>query len=764
MAMTEGAVVNILLNTPGGPAAGGPAGGAPDAGSVPKGKGAKTGGAGKDSSADATTKGFKQMGGYLKGAGKFFKNNVGLNFGLSSMLKQSQIFTSFIGVIFQLLGALVDVMLAPLIPLFFPVIRKMASLIPWLQGFMQGVYTWIGTSYNSILSWYNKVENLFITEVADFKAAWKEGPFTFSKVMWGKTWTGIQWIWDKIWTGTKWLWDQMGGLGNTIWNFLTGTSGRVFGFFVQAYALGGIVRKTIGSILVFIITSIPKILAGIGKGFLQLLVWGIKAIPKITAVMWAVSSFLLKYIFPGFGHIIVAIGNAVGRLILSIPAQWTKFYRFIKLQRILLVRKFGNSISGVITAITKGVSDMIENVIAEATRVKNVITKRIGEEVGKITQTIRTQFNLAKTALTTFKDEVGKKIGNVVKGIAKIAPEFFDELGKKVATAWTRIGIMFKWIINFPGRMFTALGGIISRRWAIFTSWAGEALTNVGKFISDYVVTPIKSAITTVKDFVVEQITRILSKLGEKLGNIPIIGKHLKTLGTFAKTSLSTITKLPGGVAKGVGGKGIGQGLMMLAKSTKAIPVLGAVATAGFGAVETYKNFKEYGWEVGLATASKVVAATIATGLGQSYAGLAIDLGGTAAIELWKRKQREDKKRDLREETSTSNLGSGAQRRSPNDPRSFSSSRPKDSTAVWGATSGGNTDPITAGAAAAIASAVAKVNKTTLPKSWEPNNSVHIKIETQNGDTIFEQAIEKQRYENEYSADLSRQLQGAEQV
>ena len=46
----------------------------------------------------------------------FFKQ-MGIEVSLKSMLKQSQIFTSYVGSLFQIFGAMVDVMLAPLMPI-----------------------------------------------------------------------------------------------------------------------------------------------------------------------------------------------------------------------------------------------------------------------------------------------------------------------------------------------------------------------------------------------------------------------------------------------------------------------------------------------------------------------------------------------------------------------------------------------------------------------------------------------------------------------
>ena len=63
---------------------------------------------------------------------RMFKK-LGLDVSLKGMLKQSQIFTGTLGAIFQILGAFIDVTLAPMIPLIVPFIRKMAKMIPMFR-------------------------------------------------------------------------------------------------------------------------------------------------------------------------------------------------------------------------------------------------------------------------------------------------------------------------------------------------------------------------------------------------------------------------------------------------------------------------------------------------------------------------------------------------------------------------------------------------------------------------------------------------------
>tara|TARA_R100000005_G_C4981239_1_gene190952 strand:- start:195 stop:1166 length:972 start_codon:yes stop_codon:yes gene_type:complete len=73
----------------------------------------------------------------VKPKGKFWsiltknKSILGINLGVGSLLKQSQVFTAGISSILQIIGALVDVFIAPFfIPLVLPLIKKLSSFIP----------------------------------------------------------------------------------------------------------------------------------------------------------------------------------------------------------------------------------------------------------------------------------------------------------------------------------------------------------------------------------------------------------------------------------------------------------------------------------------------------------------------------------------------------------------------------------------------------------------------------------------------------------
>ncbi len=68
---------------------------------------------------------------------------MGINFSIGSLLKQSQLFTGVLGTIFQILGAMVDAFLAPLMPYFVKLIRRMVTWIPWAQEKGEQFANWI---------------------------------------------------------------------------------------------------------------------------------------------------------------------------------------------------------------------------------------------------------------------------------------------------------------------------------------------------------------------------------------------------------------------------------------------------------------------------------------------------------------------------------------------------------------------------------------------------------------------------------------------
>jgi hypothetical protein len=92
-----------------------------------------------------------------KKTGGYVRNTLGINIGVAAILKQSQIFTGTLGTIFQILGAMVDVILAPFMPLIVKGLQMLVSHMPGIQekaqriiGNIIKVAFWIGNLIKTV--------------------------------------------------------------------------------------------------------------------------------------------------------------------------------------------------------------------------------------------------------------------------------------------------------------------------------------------------------------------------------------------------------------------------------------------------------------------------------------------------------------------------------------------------------------------------------------------------------------------------------------
>ena len=270
----------------------------------------------------------------------------------------------------------------------------------------------------------------------------------------------------------------------------------------------------------------------------------------------------------------------------------------------------------------------------------------------------------------------------IVKGVMFLA-KMIPHVAKAAQWVVDKLGDFFDWMIkardNFGGAMNDAksyLGGIlkdlpgkmfdwltkdgpvadISRRVAQYATifprfrmWlvqqalkmpmrilrglANGVLPGFGGKVIDLLMDGIKFVISGAKDWIKGLLQKLISKGGELIGKIPMFGK----LG-------AAISKVAGGVGA------FGKVAKAVAVGSKAVPVIGSLATLGFGAAETYRAYKKYGlgWETA-AYAGKTLAATGLTLSGNSMAGLAVDLGGTAALSLLIEQEHNDGTRTTQE-------------------------------------------------------------------------------------------------------------------
>jgi len=89
----------------------------------------------------------------------YVRNTLGINLGIASILKQSQIFTGILGTIFQILGALVDVILAPFLPIIVPALKLMAENIPQIRDKAEQIVDTMVKVIKTIAEWIGKILN-----------------------------------------------------------------------------------------------------------------------------------------------------------------------------------------------------------------------------------------------------------------------------------------------------------------------------------------------------------------------------------------------------------------------------------------------------------------------------------------------------------------------------------------------------------------------------------------------------------------------------
>lgn len=148
-------------------------------------------------------KGKKMVDNAIKGANearkrgaKELKALTGIQLTSSSLLRQSQIFTGFLGALFQILGAMVDVLLAPIAPILFKALGWVArNGIPFVQRHapvILGVLTAIGLAIAGIIGWPVALIAAASWIIANFSDEIKE---FFTKV-WSNITTAVTTAWN----------------------------------------------------------------------------------------------------------------------------------------------------------------------------------------------------------------------------------------------------------------------------------------------------------------------------------------------------------------------------------------------------------------------------------------------------------------------------------------------------------------------------------------------------------------------------------------
>tara|TARA_R100000808_G_scaffold10766_2_gene28372 strand:- start:15774 stop:17279 length:1506 start_codon:yes stop_codon:yes gene_type:complete len=307
-----------------------------------------------------TRKQVKKQTEYAKEAEKVREKSAlqqaGISFSLGSVLKQSQVFTSTIGSIFQLLGALVDVILAPFLPIVVPAIKTLASFIPKVAKYaresaeiaiprikeylspvidaLKKIFNMEEGGFSDLLMAIGKIIVDFVTKFLPYIATYitdnMDRYIAAASDFWdylkneipilGTIETNIRNLWTSI---TEWKQKNLPWLESTE-NALSGaleylgnlaawlTTGGGYDMGVKAL---GVELENIGEFIEAVGEYIGKTITNLEDNITQYYSWFTKEFPKymvlVKDLMWAVSGDFQKF-FTGFGVDVKAIFEAFG--------------------------------------------------------------------------------------------------------------------------------------------------------------------------------------------------------------------------------------------------------------------------------------------------------------------------------------------------------------------------------------------------------------------------------------------------------------------
>ena len=474
---------------------------------------------------------------------------LGIKFGMASLLKQSQVFTGFIGTIFQLMGALVDVILAPFLPILIPGIRLIASLIPYVSKYAQAIYDFLD---RTIFAWFRS--------------------FPLS---------------DNVKEGVK---------------------------------------KALSAILVGVVflkfTGMWNIFKSLVSTFIGQPMWGLlkKMFPQIDTLM-------TKFAGKTFSEIIQMAGKAAIR---AVVAPWWDTF----LIKLMLLTDFVAAPFKLLWAALK-------------TGFKTAIGATLDDLVRRVWT------NGIKSGLVT-------PLMTRLTGIAGLIAAPFASLWRTITgnVATSGDGIITRGLTalkNIPGvKTLFAMGKSITDYMKILADWFMNlpflrVIKNLPGNILNFITTDVPRMIAGLP--IVATLTRFLEaslkKLLEKAGGM--FGKAFGAVKGAVGAVKGKVGGVVGDIVPKLGGAFSPKNLLNAAKGLKAIPVIGAVAEAGFGAYATYKDYKKYGAKaamgrLGLTLANVGTALIDPTGLASAAGSIGTNIAMDQAYkrlldpkDSWKR-------------------------------------------------------------------------------------------------------------------------------
>ena len=320
--------------------------------------------------------------------------SAGINFGLAALLKQSQLFTGFVGSLFQIVGGFIDVILAPFMPYAFKVLGFIAKIIPFVQEKLTAFSEWIGGIWESSTGIGDFIKNVML-EGAQVIMNWGQSLWDMvgNKAFWSGLFDGMNGILLDIWTGVydglselfPWLQPYLDDLQIAVKEIWTAAESAFGPLFKALYELGKVI--------------VPPYIAFL-KWFYSTL-WNSFAKPILTHVV----PFFIKF---GIGFI-----THVVELITDIFKAIGEFWKGLN----HLGDIFETSWNWIKTFLTGGFNDAIVKGVKDGMGAIKSLVLNIWDWLGGVVSKIKTAaMNVLNAVLDPIKALI-KNIGSIVETI-----------------------------------------------------------------------------------------------------------------------------------------------------------------------------------------------------------------------------------------------------------------------------------------------------------------------------------------------------------
>lgn len=612
-------------------------------------------------------KGIKGVPKSLAGAVSQGAKTAGVTFTLAALLKQSQVFTSYMGSVFQIFGALIDVTLAPLIPIFIPVLKFLGKMMPGAaamgkiaaDGIISIINYFRNNKYMKAIGAWWKTTMPDWAQLSTDKIAYAAG-MVFAAIILARftgVWKFAKWF-TKIFRINALLTKLFPILKSALKALVTKPFGwiktAVFWVAKKLYRLTrldklvtmlkswfGSIAKSVGTkflqLFNLIKGGIGNVVNPIIKAFTSLFKMSIGLMRRIAASLLKLPINLLKGLTNLLGKVISGLWNGIKTL----PMKLIKGLGFIKEGLIKLRTHIGKLVGGI-------------------TKLFSIATKAITTKLSNLFKSFSKFVPTIKTGIAKVQGFVGKLVGNLQKGFGII----ITKLRATITTLPSKITKGFgTWITKLKADITTFGTKLVKNlNTTLLKVWSGvktlptkiiKSLNNVGAIIK----TGFSGLWTKIKVIPMKMISgfaAMFAKLGKAtwafIKGLPssmlsglkallksILAKPLELLGAGLKRfGIKGVGEAIGKIFKGPAAKMVGRvgGTTGLKAAGMSVPGVGALIGAAAGAYQTQRLVREHGFSAKTVGAGLAyTAVNVGAGLAGGPAGIAAAIGSEVALQ-----------------------------------------------------------------------------------------------------------------------------------